>query len=473
MDARFDTPFESWGGFSTTTAVNQMIYGRLKYRPDNGVELELVENPQGIASLGQGGAAPIETIYGQLVDGTRVTLSKCFVTQSSIQIGVGIGEPTALTVNRAIFRRHVEDLDKLQIKKYSLTLSSLANWTCTEPVSCEIAPVDGKPAGFDVTCRLPSPIDIPLPDRGFDLQIGHGMKTNKRSGSFSVRWEAAVTVSAHESMAFEEMHEIAWQCQNLLSLLIGHRISVREITVTPTDAKNGEVPEPPLQLVYRQIGKHDHPDVHPALMLLPYDLVKSEIPQMVDRWFARSAQAVLATNIFFGSNNLQSPAVNVKFLAAAQAAESYHRSLGSGLYMNQAAFDAAIQEFLNHIPAAIQGDNRVSLKNRLKYGNEHSLRKRLRELLTRLPENVGTAIATDLRPFISKVVDTRNYYTHYDHASEANAFEPKASYVAAERLRVLVTASLLHDLGVSDNNLLSVLQRSQDFQHWMSQPLPL
>ena len=472
MKAKFDTSFESWGGFSTTSAGNDMIHGRLQYSPENGLKLELVENPQGNESAFSG-AIPIETLYGQLVDGTLVTLSQCFVSHASIQIGVGIGSPTTLIVNRATFGRHVEDIDKLQLKKLSVALSSLANWTCVEPVKRLIAEDKGKMVGFDVTARLPEPIDIPLANHPFDLQIGHGIRTENASGAFSIHWDAAVTIRAHDALPYDVMHDIAWQYQNLLSLLVGDRISVREITMTPLDAKTGLTPESPLHLLYHQVGKSDHSDAHPGRMLLPYPMVKDSLAEIVDKWFARSKQAVLAANVFFGGANLESPAVNVRFLAAAQAAESYHRSLGDGLYMDQSAYEAAIQEFNQHIPAAIQGDHRVSLKNRLKYGNEHSLRKRLAELFSRLPESVRTAIGTDATKFVVKVVDTRNYYTHYDHASEGNAFGTKASFVASERLRILVAANLLHDLGIKDEDLLTVLQRNQDFAHWMSQPLPL
>ncbi len=468
MDAQFDKPFESWGGFSTTESGKPMIHGHLQYHPDKRIELDLVENQQGAAFGHQGVGTSIKIIYGQLVDGTLVTLFDCFVSGTSI--GAGIGSPTKITVRRVIFAGHIDDLNQLKLKKYTITLSSLSNWTCAGPVDCQVTQVDGKVAGFDVTCRIPTPIEVTLPDREFDLQITHGMQTKQSAGSFVVEWKAGFTIRAHDSLPFEKMHEIAWQCLNLLSLLIGHRTSMREITMVPADAGNTDAP---LRLVYNQIEKHDHPDAHSALMLLPYTLVKDDFAQMVDRWFARSDQEVLATNVFFSSHSLQSPAVNVKFLATTQAAESYHRSLGTGLYMDSDAYDAAIQEFITHIPPAIQGDHRVSLKNRLKYGNEYSLRKRLDELFNRLPKNVCISIATDVAKFIVKVVDTRNYYTHYDHASEGNAFEPKVSYIAAERLRILVVANLLHDLGIKDDNLLEVLRRSEDFVHWMSQQLPL
>ncbi len=165
--------------------------------------------------------------------------------------------------------------------------------------------------------------------------------------------------------------------------------------------------------------------------------------------------------------------VNVKFLTVAHAAESYHRSLGGGLYMDQAAFDAAMQQFTTHMPAVIQGDHRQSLRNRLRYGNERSLRRRLTAMFARLPENVRLRIANPVDQFINRFVDTRNYFTHYDHAAQANAFRAHNAYVAAERMRILIVASLLHDLAIPDGNILSILERQQHFRHWMDQPLQL
>jgi hypothetical protein len=475
MKARIDTPFESWGGFSSTRADDSMIHGRLQYLPDKGIILELVENPQGATAFTQAQSS-VETMYGKLVDGTYVTLIGCFISKASIQIGIGIGSPTTLRINRVIFGGYIDDLDKLQLKKYSMTLSSLSNWTCVMPVKHEIAKDDQKPIGFDVTCRYPDSIDIELAGKDFDVQIAHEMNVQCPTGAnpsnpFEVKCEAAISICAHTNLSFEVMHEIAWQCQNLLSLLIGHQLSIRKSALIPMDANSDR--DPPLQMVFQQMGKHDHSDVCVPEMLLPYPHVKDNFSEMFDRWFARSKQAELATNIFFGSQGIKSSSVNAKFLMMAQAAESYHRSFGSGLYMDQDIYDKAIAEFQTHLPKEIQNDHRQSLKNRLKYGNEHSLRKRMAELFNRIPTDVQGCIATDVSKFITKVVDTRNYYTHYDLASELNTFGPKDAFVAAERLRILIVANLLSDLGVKDEDLLEVLKRNRDFAHWMSQPLSL
>jgi hypothetical protein len=473
MEARLDTPFEHSGKFNRPPDGSPAIHGRLLYAPEKGVELELVENPEGPQPSSKAGVPPVETMFGHLVDGTPVTLSGCFVSKARLTLGNGIGSPTTLVVNRALFGRQVAALDRLPVKRYSMELSSLANWSCTSPVKSDTATVNGRFAGFNVTCRTPASIDVPLPNKAFDVQITHAITTQDTACAFTITWRAAVAIVAHDSLSLETINHIAWQCQNLMSLLIGEPLSVRAINISGADEPPCATPDRALALVYHQVGKHARGELHPARMLLPYGQVKDKFPDMVERWFSRSEQAVLATNVLFGLQNLESPAVNLKFLLAAQAAESYHRSLPTGLYMDQGLYDAAVQELASHMPDAIQGDHRRSLKNRLKYGNEYSLRKRLAGLFDRIPENSRQRIAGDVDRFIDRVVDTRNYYTHYDNTLQDKAFACKDAYVVAGRLHILVTANLLHDLGIKDENLLPVLEQNREFVHWMSEVLPL
>jgi hypothetical protein len=472
MDPRLDTAFESWGGFSTNPDGTSPIHGLLRYDPDKHIELELAVNPGGIESLvGRGEPLP-ETLYGQLSDGTLVTLLQCFVTNGSFTFGVDVCSPTKIHVGRAMFGGLVADIDHLLVKTCSLELTSLSNWIAAAPVRQQIAEENGRPVGFDLQCRPTPPIHVQLPAQAFDVKIGQDTAYHHQSCSTIVQWRASAMIVAHDSLVLKDAMEVGWQTESLMSLLVGHRISVKHVTLE-TDQVIENANGSSLQLLYCQRGKHNHPDVHPAEMLLPYPMIKDQVPQIMERWFGRSEQAVLATNVFFGSETFESPAVNVKFLALAQAAESYHRSFGTGFYMNQAAYDEAIQQFATHMPVSIQNEHRQSLKNRLKYGNEVSLRRRLTDMFSRIPQNVRSQIAADVSRFVSKVVDTRNYYTHYDAASKANALDGKDAYVAAERVRVLVVANLLHDLGIADDKLLEVLRRNRNFQHWMQEPLAL
>jgi hypothetical protein len=467
MKPRIDTAFESWGGFSKPMQGAPIIRGKLKYNPETGIELELVENPQGPAAIMASEMGP-NTLFGQLLNGTLVTLSDCLV--SNVSIGAGVGSPTTLHVGRALIGAHAPDLDELQLKAYAVELSSMSNWTMRAPVELKLTPEGSESKGFDVTARLPDTIQVPLEDRTFDVEVTHGFRTEHKLDSLMIRWSAAVEIRAHNALPLRALMEIAWQSKNLFSLLIGDRLSVRSIDLDPGKPSSDGVEERSA-LLYHQIDKHDHKDIHPAMMLLPYGMIAEDFKGIVEKWFRRTEQATLATNIFFASDILISGSTNARFLAVSQAAESYHRSLESGLYMNQVDYDAAIQILTSHIPPIIQGDHRQSLKNRLRYGNEYSLRKRLSEMLKRIPSNAATRIAGDIPQFISKVVDTRNYFTHYDHTARSNALDGKNIVIAAERLRFLIVANLLHDLGIPAAKLLPILERSRQFLHWTSEPL--
>ncbi|MCH8806175.1 MAG: hypothetical protein IH986_08815, partial [Planctomycetes bacterium] len=474
MDARLDSPFESWGNFSETMTDPPVVPGRLTYDPRDGIALELVGPPPGSSLQALMELPCLPTLYGRLVNGTPVTLVDC--TIANTQIGAGaVGLPTAIRPAKLLVGGHVDDLDQLNVKRYTVEFSSLANWTCASPIKSDWPTTDGKRIGVDITFRFPDPIEIELSERNFDLKIAHNFKASDSHVSYSIRWHAHVRISAHDSMLFKEIPEVAWQCQNLLSLLIGDHLSVKSITIKPAEPFSAGTTESPLQLIYQQIGKHDRPDLRPDQMLLPYSLIEEQFPQIVAEWFARSEQAVLASNVFFGSQLHESPGLEARFLAATQAAESYHRSLGTGVYMEKGEYQAAIAEFLSQIPEAIQGDQRVSLKSRLEWGYEYSFFKRLRDLLKRLPADVQSRIAGqgNASKFLAKVKDTRNYFTHLDHTSEQNALKGTEAFVACERLRILVVANLLHDLGIKDQILLSVLERNREFRHWLAQDLPL
>ena len=142
MDFRMDTAFESRGGFSENPDGSSMIHGKLTYAPEKGVELELVENPWEDALFGDGGRPVIDSMFGYLADGTPVTLLDCIITNGTLQLGVGIGAPSTIAANRVFFGQHIPDLDHLAIKKYSVEMSSLSNWTGSSPVTSSVATGD-------------------------------------------------------------------------------------------------------------------------------------------------------------------------------------------------------------------------------------------------------------------------------------------------------------------------------------------
>lgn len=78
---------------------------------------------------------------------------------------------------------------------------------------------------------------------------------------------------------------------------------------------------------------------------------------------------------------------------------------------------------------------------KLKYGNEPSLRQRLKSLCGGLEPIYGSAKA--IKALISKIVTTRNYLTHYDHELKSDAAQGRALYRLIIAMEILFQLQLL------------------------------
>ena len=269
-------------------------------------------------------------------------------------------------------------------------------------------------------------------------------------------------------MPLSDAKRISWQCQSLLSVLIGEPLSTRGESITAKGGSSGETAD----LVYSQIGRHDREDLHPLRMFYPYERVRDQLQDMVTLWMSRSPQSVLATDTFLGIRQAVGQRLDVRFVSMVHVAECYHRGLSAGLYMDPEVYTNSVyRPLVDQIPAIAEGDHRQSLKNRLKYGNEYSLRKRLGDLLGRIPEDAREAISRAKGDFVNGVVDTRNYLTHFTEELRKKALGGRNLYVAGLRIETLVVANILLDLGVPKEGLLEGLRRSREVEYGLNEPL--
>ena len=102
-----------------------------------------------------------------------------------------------------------------------------------------------------------------------------------------------------------------------------------------------------------------------------------------------------------------------------------------------------------------------SLKNKIKYGNEFSLKTRLKEIFDK--ENL-------LNKFIEKkdigcVVDTRNYLTHYEEDPEKCVVRGEDLYHLIQKLKILLEICLLTELGFSSEEIKDLFSRNRRYRH--------
>lgn len=193
--------------------------------------------------------------------------------------------------------------------------------------------------------------------------------------------------------------------------------------------------------------------------------MKSDLGAVLAKWFelydSLEAPSQLAQSVM-SSTDLW---LHVKFLSLMQALEGLHRATKPGLYMLPADYESIRQTISNAIPSTIDSGHKDSLKARVKYGNEISLRKRMNALAMWLDEPLRNAILGGDGSIPGRWIDTRNYYTHWDKASKSEVLDGQQMYYANVRLQHLLRALYLQHVGIPQFAVLACAQgRSTESQ---------
>ena len=186
-------------------------------------------------------------------------------------------------------------------------------------------------------------------------------------------------------------------------------------------------------------------------MLFGFGEIEGRAQELFGAWlsqihYLQDARTLYLSGVYGGGY------IEHRLLALTQAAEALHRRFFQDRYMEQAAFDAEVLEpLVKAIPVGAVGPLRQGLRDRLKFANEHSLRKRLRTLFD-THESVLTALVDKPTELVSPIVDARNEFTHFP-VPEAE-LSPPHSRPRANRviefnwvLRLLLESCFLQTMG--------------------------
>ena len=155
-----------------------------------------------------------------------------------------------------------------------------------------------------------------------------------------------------------------------------------------------------------------------------------------------------------------------------QAIESFHRATMNGKYLDDDAWEPHKNKLLNEIPVELEDSFKSSLKSRLRYGNEYSLRKRIQELLKLFQEETVNKLLFSKKYFTGILVDTRNFLTHYDDSMEEEILNGEHLYWATIRLRILLFALLLRELGLNENLITDSILNNREYSLALTKKLP-
>jgi hypothetical protein len=176
-------------------------------------------------------------------------------------------------------------------------------------------------------------------------------------------------------------------------------------------------------------------------------------------WFSFAEKYKPTYQLFF-SDNYEQSYITTRFLSYAQAIESYHNR--NEKYGNKIFLDSDLQKLIDQSTILDLISNKFSDVNsaqsvvsKFKWLNEKTLRLRLKELNQEYTK-IFTIFIRDRDAFISRFVDVRNYYTHYDAISVEPSY--KEMVVLTENARFILLSILLKEIGFYDDEIASAIR---------------
>jgi len=414
---RIEEEYKKAGYFWLPGAEERKIPGILLINDGGKIELEIVGLfDESVESLNENNN--IERIIGYVEKDGPVTLDDCFYTKKIISFG-GISKSTLL-INKVLSGVAWCRNKTVRFNIFSFAVDCLDEWVEISGINVDH---DRKGKTARISYNPPEKIRFIL-DNGMKLEICFAYTL---PGSQSIK-EAKITQRAYFRLESEELRElndftsVAFKVTNLMCFAMDEVVAMKNVSATSSeiqrDGGDGKKYPVPITIYYESIPhsekvpKRDRHD-----MLFSYRVVKDNAQQVFNNWINAYEYLHPAFGLYFSTKIGAQKYLDGKFLALAQGLETYHRRTSYEKLMEPEVFEKLVSTIIEACP-----DEHVDwLKGRLTYGNEINLGKRLKRIIAPFKEHLGKN--SERSKLLRKIIDTRNYLTHYSESLEGE-FEP-------------------------------------------------
>ncbi len=279
-----------------------------------------------------------------------------------------------------------------------------------------------------------------------------------------------IRIVPKKKKSLEWYENVIFKIRRLFTVLLGQTTSIESIIICPKKEKSQfpndvkyHLVRQKISLLYQQnINIKEKDSKYPLDIAFTLENIGIKgFEKVINNWFENSGKLETTTSLYFdiSINDKMSP--NYKFLTVIQALEAYSRSKKeSNKYMDQKEYDSQIyKKLIDIFPSNIDSSHRSALKNRIKYGNEYSLRKRIAEMIKSLPIEMEKIITNNDKKFVPKIIDKRNLLTHRDDSNEGIKMELKEFYNCIEQLKMLLEYFLLIEFGLNKDLIINTMTK--------------
>ena len=231
------------------------------------------------------------------------------------------------------------------------------------------------------------------------------------------------------------------------------------------DLGEGQTRLVPVNIYYSSLPySKDEPKIHQHDMLFGFGRIQNDAERIINNWIEAYEKITPAFNLYFLAKMGMQTYLEERFMALVQGLEAYHRRTSNQKQMDEAEFKELIDNLIDQCPQ----ERKEWLKGKLQYGNEVSLRHRLKSLI----EPFEDVIEDWQKPkgLIDKIVNTRNYLTHYDLSLESKAAQGEDLWPLCLKMELLFQLYFLQLIDFTHEQIDAILANSISLKQKLKLP---
>lgn len=458
---RIKDKYEKLGYFWLPGHDDSKVPGTLKIMDGGHIELEIVGHFEEKSEV-LDREIDFDRIIGEVEQDGLVTLENCFYLKKSYPFGTITR--SQLCVNQALIGAGYEKDEIIKLNSVSFTVEGVSEWI---GISGLDIPQRDSYRNLTVNYKLPEEIVCDLID-GFELKIWQNSSSEVSRFEAKIAQQAYLTIQSEETRELSEYLSLISKITFFLCFAIDSNVTISDVSATTNDLirelSDGKKLPIPIKLYYASIPfSKDIPKKYSYRMLFGFGNIQKNAEEIFKTWLEAYSRIRPALDLYFSSVTGEHKYLESRFLALAQSLETYHRRTSTDdTRMEVCEYRRIVDILSSTVPEA----HIDWLKGLLRYGNEINLGQRIKKIVKPYKTYLGTS--RERNRLIRRIVDTRNYLTHYNEELKGKIAGGKELYALCLKMEAIFQLHLLQQIGFSEAEIEVILTNNYKLKQKLS-----
>lgn len=404
------------------------FYGKLSLCNDE-IKLEIYGRFEGIARCDE--LIDIDTINGFTVCGKVITLF------DNYSLGMTMNMPGMITSRYKsgymIIGEEYKNKEDCILSNISCNYTNLFEWI---NISGLKHTYEGRKSILEY--EYPENYTYELED--FTLKIGVNLSQKMNRSKVEMIQYAFIEFDNLKDCNFQSALEVIFDFSRFLTLCIGQ-------SVLPYDIKANNIDDKEVKIII-PIKNNYEKDIMNHNMLVPFKFVSNQFQNCLINWNLKKEKLEPVIDYVVDSQDKVFH-VPLSFIKLSQAMETFSRRMRINCKMDEDEHNKRIEYILDKIDV---DEYKEWLNEKLRYSNEPSLSYRIKEILKEVNFIVDLNSA-ERKKIAKKIVDTRNYYTHFDESKKELSMSVDEMFCISKYMELVLKVLIMKELGIDEKSI--------------------